>query len=309
MNLFQKILFRLFEKRYPQLYLRKYLKKNKPEILHIHMVSLLRYFPEQTLNDSIRVKMVTLHSNPINLNNKYMKIVQNAFSKNNFIPICLNEQQALLGKKYFKFDNYEILHNGIDFNYIDSKIVSKEEARKKLGLDINYYIIGNVGRLATVKNQELLINSFAKICQKSNKYRLIFAGDGNLYGKLKCQVDNLGISDKVVFLGNIEDVITLYCALDVFALPSYSEASPLVLLEAQKCGDYCVISDGVPDESIITSNVVKMKKNATIDEWGLALINQNMKKAKKMFDFADYDIDVCLKRNIDLYLKYFNFYN
>lgn len=57
-------------------------------------------------------------------------------------------QQA---KDWYGITQYEVLHNGIDIENIQRKIISRNIARKKFGIDENAYVIAGVGRLNPIK--------------------------------------------------------------------------------------------------------------------------------------------------------------
>jgi glycosyltransferase involved in cell wall biosynthesis len=84
---------------------------------------------------------------------------------------------------------------------------------------------------------------------------LLLAGDGELCQEVENKIDNYGIANKVLILGNRNDVPALLQAMDVFILPSRFEGLGLVLIEAQTSGLKCLASSFVPEEAKITSNL------------------------------------------------------
>ena len=100
----------------------------------------------------------------------------------------------------------------------------------------------------------------------------------------------------------VSEVFTLSASAKLIA------PSSLVLLEAQACNIHCVISDGVPSESIITNKVKKMKENASEEDWAEALLDNNF-EGKKICDFEDYEVHSVSKIMKDIYLKYWEEFN
>jgi glycosyltransferase involved in cell wall biosynthesis len=90
--------------------------------------------------------------------------------------------------------------------------------------------IGIVGRLVPVKNHKMLFRA----CRGGLNlpYRLIVIGDGELRGELEKYAEQLGIKDKVEFRGWIKDLKTIYEELDIVALASLNEGTPVSLIEA-----------------------------------------------------------------------------
>ena len=78
----------------------------------------------------------------------------------------------------------------------------------------------------------MLLRAFARLGALRSDVELLLAGDGPLRASLTAQSRDLGVADRVRFLGVREDVPDLLMAADVFALTSVSEAASLTLLEA-----------------------------------------------------------------------------
>ncbi len=283
------------------------LEKDKPDIVHIHITALLNETLDAIKECQIPIRFDTLHSNPTRYKGKLLELAKKAFNNDGFIPICLNKEQALLASKCYGFNNYEIAYNGVDFANIKKQIISKEKARKKLEIPNDAYIIIGVGRLDRVKRFDILINSFSEVLNVNNNAYLLIAGSGQELKNLKRLVKELKIEKNVKFLGNISNVVPLYCAADILCMSSETEASPLVLLEAQACNLRCVISDGVPSESIVTNKVKQMQKNSSFSDWANALLDQKYIGEKKA-EIKQYDLDASIQQIKKIYLKYWKEY-
>lgn len=281
----------------------KVIKEFNPDIVHIHISGLLTRTLQPIINANIPIKFDTLHSNPLRYKGKKLKVIRRAFQKEKFIPICVTEEQAQMAKKYYGFERYEIIHNGIDIEAIKEKMILKKEARELYNIPNNAYVIIGVGRLEKIKNFELLIDAFSIISKKNRNALLVIAGSGSELSNLQKKVNGLKLDSKVRFIGNQDNIVPLYCAADMLGITSISESSSLVLLEAQVCGLRCVISDGVPKESIITDNVQKMSKNATVEEWATELQNTKY-KGKAICNLESYEVHSQSKKLKEIYIKY-----
>lgn len=102
-------------------------------------------------------------------------------------------------------------------------------------------IIFTIGRLDANKNQRLLIEAFANL--KVENWKLIIAGDGVLRDEYQKITKSLGITDKVNFVGNINNVSDYYNKAKIFAFTSQSEGFPNALLEAMSFGLPCISTD------------------------------------------------------------------
>jgi len=103
-------------------------------------------------------------------------------------------------------------------------------------------VIGTVGGLTYVKNQSLLVAACADLGVAGVAWELRIAGEGPERDRLAGLAASLGIADRVRLVGHIADVPGFLQQLDIFALPSLSEAHPNALLEAMASGLPCVAS-------------------------------------------------------------------
>lgn len=99
------------------------------------------------------------------------------------------------------------------------------------------------GRLSPLKGVEDLLDAFALLAAQQPRARLLIAGDGPDRGRLEAKARALGLEDRVVFAGFVDDMVGLYWAADLFCLPSYAEGLPNAVLEAMACGLPVVASD------------------------------------------------------------------
>ncbi len=115
-------------------------------------------------------------------------------------------------------------------------------ARTKLGLRDGDIAIGFVGRLASQKAPDRLIDAFSDMAASAPDTRLVICGEGPLEPSLRTLVRDHGLADRVIWAGqtNGREVMA---ALDVFALASAYEAMPYVLIEAAAAGLPIVVTD------------------------------------------------------------------
>lgn len=124
------------------------------------------------------------------------------------------------------------IDNGIDVGaYLPTP--DRTSAKRRLGLDPARQHVGFVGRLSPEKGLPDLLNAMHDA--RLRHMDLLIAGEGPERPALEAQVQALGLSSRVQFLGYRRDTQSIYDALDVFVLPSHLEAFPMVLLEAMSC--------------------------------------------------------------------------
>ncbi|HTU93910.1 MAG TPA: glycosyltransferase [Gemmataceae bacterium] len=121
-------------------------------------------------------------------------------------------------------------------NAIDTDVFSRRlpiaEAKQRLSISPDRFVIGAVGRLSAEKGFDVLIHSVAGLLKQGLDADLLLIGDGEQQPQLQALIAELGVGDRVRLLGFRADTIELYQAMDVFALSSYREGLPNVLLEA-----------------------------------------------------------------------------
>jgi GalNAc-alpha-(1->4)-GalNAc-alpha-(1->3)-diNAcBac-PP-undecaprenol alpha-1,4-N-acetyl-D-galactosaminyltransferase len=154
--------------------------------------------------------------------------------------------QTKVNKEFFK---KIITENRIQiiFNPIDENMISKIKDYKERD-----NIILTVGRIDSNKNQRLLIEAFANL--SADNWKLVIVGDGHLREDLMRLASNLMISDKVHFVGNVNNVFDYYNHAKIFAFTSLSEGFPNALLEAMSFGLPCISSDCLSGPSEIINN-------------------------------------------------------
>jgi glycosyltransferase involved in cell wall biosynthesis len=126
-----------------------------------------------------------------------------------------------------------------------------KELKSRFGIAENERIVLAVGRLSQEKGHVDLISAFARLRNAHPEVdaKLLIVGDGPERSRLEAAVSALGLSERVIFTGHINNVRAFYAAADLLVLPSHSEGSPNVLLEAMAAGVPIVATKvgGVPE--------------------------------------------------------------
>jgi len=110
-------------------------------------------------------------------------------------------------------------------------------------------MVGTVGRLSEVKQQDVLLRAFARVVQRVRDVHLVLVGDGPMRDTLGELAKELKVADRVHFAGYQAQPEAYLRAMDVFALTSCSEGTPLSILEAWAAGLPVVASavGGIPE--------------------------------------------------------------
>lgn len=123
--------------------------------------------------------------------------------------------------------------------------IDPDDVKRKWGIPLEASVILYVAKLQPWKRPQDLLKAFAKLDKK--EVYLIYAGDGILRQDLETQAQKLGVANRVIFLGfvNQSHLPAVYRATDVFVLPSEYEPFGVVVNEAMVCGCAVVTSDRV----------------------------------------------------------------
>lgn len=166
------------------------------------------------------------------------------------ITVCHAFARELSRSTGIATDDILVLHNSIRPK-LPATAAEVQALRSKLGIANDERLVLAVGRLSNEKAHIDLIAAFSRLRESKPevKAKLIIVGDGPERARLEGAAESLGCRDYVILAGQVSDVRPFYYAADVFALPSHSEGSPNVLLEAMAAGIPIVATEvgGVPE--------------------------------------------------------------
>ncbi len=167
-----------------------------------------------------------------------------------------------------------IVPNAVDTKQFIADPATKQAVRKEWGIPENAVVIGHVGRMCVEKNQLFLLKIMKEITAQNENTVLLFVGDGELHDEVTTYANTLGIADKVIFTGSRSDVPALLQAMDVFLLPSLTEAFPVTVVEAQAANVPCVVSsEAVVREADITGSTSFLSLEDAPSLWAKAVLS------------------------------------
>ena len=164
-----------------------------------------------------------------------------------------------------------IVHNGVDLEEFKFSKISRLNKRKEFKVLENETLFISVARFTEEKNHEKIIDIFYNYNNIFKKSKLILIGIGPLQNKIKEKVNNLKISDKVLFLNTRTDISEIMSAADVFLLPSTFEGLPIVSIEAQACSLPFFASKNVSSEIAVTNLVHFIDLNESSKNWAIKI--------------------------------------
>lgn len=154
---------------------------------------------------------------------------------------CVSEGVASFSKSIARLppEKLVVIPNGVDLSRFGGR--SRENA--DLGLPPGQRLIVYAGRLESQKRVDWLLGLAPRFFQQLPGHLLVIAGDGPLAGELRQLNTQLGLDDRVRFLGWRGDLPAILQSSDLLVLPSAWEGMPQVVLEAMACGKPVVATD------------------------------------------------------------------
>ncbi len=293
--------------------LKNFLKSNKYDVVHIHSGSISVLAIAAWVAHRCKVKKIIVHSHCA-AERKNLKYRLAKFASLPLMRICPTDYCACsqvagdwkFSRRIAK-NKLVILKNGVDLLEFSYKSDVRAAMRRKLCLDENDLVIGHVGRFSYQKNHEYLLKVLSELKNNGINAKLVLIGSGELLNEVKEQALEADISDKIIFVGNVNNVADYMQAMDVFALPSRFEGLPIVGVEAQAAGLPCVFSEAVTEETKLTDEVKFLPiDDESVSAWAetiLYLSKSERKDNVSVLKDKGFDINETVKRILEIYKK------
>lgn len=207
------------------------------------------------------------------------------------------------GKFMFSGKKFTIFYNGIDLEKFKFNDKYRNEIRKELNIKDDDIVIGQIAKFEPQKNPLFLIEIFKEYHKLNGNSKLIIAGSGTLFEKVKKLIESYKLDSDVLLLGRRDDAYRLYSAFDLFIMPSLAEGFSISLVEAQTNGLKCFTSTNVDEDSNINGNVEFLSLDDGPRKWAEYIYSidniGDIKRTSKIPREFDYK---------EGYKKVFNFY-
>jgi len=143
---------------------------------------------------------------------------------------------------------------GLDLERLARLDSDAADLRERLGIPEQAPVVGFVGRFVAIKDLATLVQAFALVAARRPDAVLLLVGDGPLRAEIDALVRALGLQERVHLIGWIDDLAPVYATIDVFALSSLNEGTPVAMIEAMAAAKPVVatrvggVADVVDDE-------------------------------------------------------------
>lgn len=245
-------------------WLRDILRKEQIDIVHAHQYTPLFYtVPAAKMEGNIKV-VYTEHGRFYPDGRRWKRYLINpllALGVDHIVSISESTRNAMHRYDNFPLKRIRVVHNGVAFQKMFPDIDLKAK-RRSLGLDEHSRIIGSAGRLDGIKNYPMMLRAFQQLLGKIPDTYLLIAGRGSLENELRNLSNDMGIAERVRFLGLRFDLSEIYRLFEVFVLSSFTEGISISILEAMSSGIPVVATNvgGNPEVIVdgVTGNLVPL---------------------------------------------------
>lgn len=220
------------------------------DLLHVHYAvphAVCAYLAKQMTGNGLKT-VTTLHGTDIT-------VLGHDESLKDLIRLAIHQSDAVTAVSNDLIEETRKLLDivtpiDLTYNFVDKRVYYPREVAS-LRSDFaapHEKIVMHISNFRPVKRVSDVVDIFAKVSERLPS-KLLLVGEGPELTKIQCRIKNIGLENKVHFLGKQEDVAQVISLADVLLLPSEKESFGLVALEAMACGVPTVGTDagGIPE--------------------------------------------------------------
>ena len=169
-----------------------------------------------------------------------------------FIAVAKQHAEYQVNEEKFPEKKVFLIPNGIDTERFVFDETSRDQWRHKTGISPKVPVVGIVAALRPEKNHELFLDTAKRVSTLLPDARFVIVGEGSEDKRIRQLAKETGIGERFHFLGSTQDVPGVLSMLDLFALTSHNEASPVSIMESLSCQCPVVATDvGSISESVL----------------------------------------------------------
>jgi glycosyltransferase involved in cell wall biosynthesis len=286
----------------------KLIKKIEPQIVHCHLNLVNYLFPLTIIFTNIKF-FNTIHSIPTYEVTNFLEywIRRYFFTNLKMKAVTISEETSRFFLSYYKTPPYHEIYNGRAVPKPTAAYQEVKSAILKLSEEGNTVFL-HIGTCNAAKNQKMLINVFNRLVDNGDRVVLMIIGsgfdteEGSILKKMAC--------DKIIFLGQKQNVSDYLLNSDAFCLSSVIEGMPISLIEALACG--CVpictpvgglintINDGIT--GYISKSVSENDYYFSVRSY---LDNKNQVKKDELIKYyhSHFSIEECANNYLSLFIE------
>ena len=161
------------------------------------------------------------------------------------INVSASQSVEGLGLRLFKAEQNAVVVNGIAPEEINRVMSESPVRRDSLALTADDVVLGSISRFDPIKRLEVLLAAVRRLVGQFPRVTLLLVGAGTEEARIRRLTFDMGLQDRVIFTGFLENPARVYPALDLYVTASQKEGLPLSLVEAM-CAGLAVVATDVP---------------------------------------------------------------
>lgn len=248
---------------------KEFMKGHSSEYDAIHLHTTTFCFPYLYYAKKYGIPIRIAHAHSISLGNTRLSGYRNIFMTfplkfyaNEFWACSESAAQAWFRR--FGIKKYYVVLNGIDTEQYIYNPEIRNKVRMQLEMSNEQIAIVHISNMSAIKNIPFLIKTHKKIVQKNKKCILFLVGKDQLPNAIECLISKEELDNYVVNLGVRSDIPELLQGMDICMMPSVNEGLGIVAVEAQAAGVPTIVSDGFPDDVMVTRKIQKIEFDADL---------------------------------------------
>jgi len=155
------------------------------------------------------------------------------------LGVCVSQavREVAINGYHVRPDRLRVVHNGIQLEHVRvTNAETRTRVREALGISQASSVIAMIARMYPVKGHRIMLEMMPHIAKSCPDVVLVIAGDGPEFPACQAIAGELGLNQRVRFLGHRNDVPELLAASDLFVMPSQSEGLGVAAIEALAAG-------------------------------------------------------------------------
>ncbi|OFX47875.1 MAG: hypothetical protein A2046_02865 [Bacteroidetes bacterium GWA2_30_7] len=279
--------------------LKTIIKRFKPDIVHTHASKAGTLGRLAAYNSKVPIIIHTFHGHVFHsyfnsYKEKAFRSIEQSLAKRSTKIIAISDKQKYELSEVFNItspEKIEVIPLGFDLSRFQINMDSKrKQFREEYQLNNNEIAIGIVGRLVPVKNHNLFLNAIKNLTEKTNRpIRAFIIGDGECRKDIEAKASALSLDftdytfnkrkATLTFTSWIKDVDYVYAGVDIVALTSLNEGTPVSLIEAQASNKPIVTTNtGGIENIVIPDKTALLCNNGDLEDFTnklLQLVNDD----------------------------------
>lgn len=306
-NYFDAGLFRL---------LRQLIDQDGVNLVHLHQTSLLGSVVPPLLRRRHVALVVSRHI--LNSHNKRDPLHALIYRRVDYMLVLSHTMRRNLASTFpLPEKKLRIVNLSIDMDRFNPNIIEGSPMREDWGIPANAFLVGLVGRIDPMKGQDLMIKALAQVRKTYPDVFGVIMGDetpgldGRYLKELQEGIRQLHLEDCIVLQPARKEVPEVMAALDLFVMPSWSEAFGLVAIEAMAMGVPCILGRGGSAEEMALGSGAELVRPQ--DAYDLARkiillrnspeVRSEMKRQGRAYVLEHHAKQVRLQKTLDVYAR------